>query len=223
MITHFLDAGPRRTGGTESNFGEMAGQEQETPTVGAKRVAEISLLGFRAPLDRVFFLEWGMLFAFWFVLSGMVDVLHLGSGLLCSGLVAVLSHRLLGAASGRTPGETVPLVSIPWRRVAAYTVWLLREIAVANWQVVKIVLDPRMPIDPALIRFRSTLVSDLGITTLANSITLTPGTITVRAEQGEFLIHALVGGEPVVSGVTSMQQHIARALPHLESQPEETG
>lgn len=171
-------------------------------------------------IDMGFLLHWVLLFAFWLVLSGMFDAFHLGLGLICTATVAVLSRRMQLVRLGGGAGESQHFASTSLHRQFLYSLWLLREIAIANWQVVKIVLDPKLPIDPVLVRFDSSVSSDLGITILANSITLTPGTITVEVEQGEFLIHALVGGEPVVSGIRSIQERVVAALPSQEQAEE---
>jgi multicomponent Na+:H+ antiporter subunit E len=163
-----------------------------------------------------FFLHWVLLFAFWLVLSGMFDGFHAGLGLICTAAVAALSHQTQLVSLGEGKGEMQHLAATSLHRQFLYSFWLLREVAIANWQVVRIVLDPKLPIDPVLFAFRSSVESDLGITILANSITLTPGTITIEAEQGEFLIHALVAGEPVVSGVRSIQERVISALPLQE-------
>jgi multisubunit Na+/H+ antiporter MnhE subunit len=137
------------------------------------------------------------------------------AGIACTFAVAFLTYemQLLELSPVRPPHH---LLTVPWPRIWSYIVWLLREIAIANWQVLKIVLDPKLPIDPAVIRFRSGLQTDLGKTTLANSITLTPGTITVQVDGDEFVVHALVGGEPVVAGLKEMEDRIKRALPGIE-------
>jgi multicomponent Na+:H+ antiporter subunit E len=163
-----------------------------------------------------FVLHWMLLFAFWLVLSGMFDGLHAGLGLICTAGVAGLSRQMQLVSLGGGKGDTHHIASTSLHRQFLYSFWLLREIAVANWQVVKIVLDPKLPIDPSLIRFDSSVTSDLGITILANSITLTPGTITLEVEQGEFLIHALVGGEAAVDGIRSIQERVIAALPSQE-------
>lgn len=162
------------------------------------------------------FLHWLLLFGFWLVLSGMFDGLHLGLGVVCTAAVAWLSQQMQLVSLHEGADETHHLAATALHRQFLYSIWLLGEIAIANWQVLKIVLDPKMPIDPALIRFDSSVTSDLGITILANSITLTPGTITVEVEQGEFLIHALVGNESAVDGVRSIQQRVIAALPTHE-------
>jgi multicomponent Na+:H+ antiporter subunit E len=167
-----------------------------------------------------FLLHWMLLFGFWLVLSGMFDGLHTGLGIICTAAIAVLSRQMQLVSLGEGRGDTHHLATTSLHRQFLYSFWLLREIAIANWQVVKIVLDPKLPIDPALIRFDSTVTSDLGITILANSITLTPGTITVEVEQGEFLIHALVGGQAAIDGVRSIQERVVAAIPSQEGRRE---
>lgn len=164
--------------------------------------------------------HWALLFAFWVLLSGLFDPFHLIAGALSAALVASITYTMLLVVPARGRQSLVHLATIPWLRLIPYVMWLLKEVAVANWQVLRIVLDPKLPIDPALVRFRSSLRSDFGLSTLANSITLTPGTITVEVANDEFLVHALVGGEPVVNGISAMQHRIARALPDLEPEQE---
>jgi len=77
-------------------------------------------------------------------------------------------------------------------RFFVYLPWILYQIVIANIDVAKRVLNPRMPIEPDYVTFKSYLKSDLSKTVLANSITLTPGTITVDIDGGNtFLIHAI--------------------------------
>jgi multicomponent Na+:H+ antiporter subunit E len=57
--------------------------------------------------------------------------------------------------------------------------------------VTRIILAPRLPISPTLARFKPSQKSAVGLVTHANSITLTPGTITIEAGRDEFLVHAL--------------------------------
>ncbi|MBU1343688.1 MAG: Na+/H+ antiporter subunit E, partial [Proteobacteria bacterium] len=75
-----------------------------------------------------------------------------------------------------------------------YMPWLIWEIVKANFHLLYIAFHPRMKdlIDPHIITFKTNLKSDIAITTLANSITLTPGTITVTADSdGVFRVHAI--------------------------------
>jgi multicomponent Na+:H+ antiporter subunit E len=79
-------------------------------------------------------------------------------------------------------------------RFLKYSPWLIWEIIKANFHMIKIVFHPRMNdlIDPQIVTLKTNLTSDIAITTLANSITLTPGTITITANRdGVFKIHAI--------------------------------
>jgi multicomponent Na+:H+ antiporter subunit E len=123
---------------------------------------------------------------FWLLLSGRLDMLHLGFGLVCSFLVALVSHDLLMKDSkGILRRLVIPIRLIP------YLGWLVFQIIMANLQVARIVINPKMPIRPGIIRFRSKLIGDVAQTTLANSITLTPGTMTLDIVEGDFYIHCL--------------------------------
>ncbi|MBQ3567910.1 MAG: Na+/H+ antiporter subunit E [Anaerotignum sp.] len=72
-----------------------------------------------------------------------------------------------------------------------YAVVLVWEIIKANIDVIKIILSPNMEIEPAIVKFRTDLESDAARVTLANSITLTPGTYTAGLENGDFVVQAL--------------------------------
>jgi multicomponent Na+:H+ antiporter subunit E len=76
-------------------------------------------------------------------------------------------------------------------RFMAYLPWLFYQIILSNLHVARMVLHPRMPIDPGIIEFKTKLKSSISQTTLANSITLTPGTITVDIRDGKYYVHAL--------------------------------
>lgn len=124
------------------------------------------------------------LFAFWLLLSGIYTPFLVLAGLGASVAVAALARRM-----GATDSEGYPLqLSLA---AVTYWPWLLKEIALSGWQVTRIILAPRLPVSPALVRFRPTQKTTAGLVTHANSITLTPGTITVEADRDEFLVHAL--------------------------------
>ncbi|WP_256948803.1 monovalent cation/H+ antiporter subunit E [Halorubrum ezzemoulense] len=76
-------------------------------------------------------------------------------------------------------------------RLLVYAPYLVKEIAVANLQVAYVVLHPDMPIDPEVVQLRAAVWGDGAVTTLANSITLTPGTLTVNVSERSFDIHSL--------------------------------
>lgn len=80
-----------------------------------------------------------------------------------------------------------------------YVPWLLWEIVVANFQVARAILSPKLPISPRLIRIQPTQKTDVGRVIYANSITLTPGTVTIAVEGDEFVIHSLLADEAAES------------------------
>jgi multicomponent Na+:H+ antiporter subunit E len=134
------------------------------------------------------------LFVVWVLLSGKMDAAHLGAGALIAAAIALATRQLwaLSPVFGASAAE--PFAGLRWGRFLRYLVVLAWEIVVSAVQVAYVVLHPRMPIDPRLLRFRSHLPHPLARLTLANSITLTPGTVTIEVEGDEFLVHALTPG-----------------------------
>jgi multicomponent Na+:H+ antiporter subunit E len=125
-----------------------------------------------------------VLFCFWLVLSGFFTPFLVAAGLGSALAVVWFTRRLqVLDREGLPLGLTL--------RVLPYWVWLLKEIVKSAWQVSRIILDPRLPISPTLVTFAPTQRGSVGLVIHANSITLTPGTITVDAEPGRFLVHAL--------------------------------
>jgi multicomponent Na+:H+ antiporter subunit E len=124
------------------------------------------------------------LFGFWLVLSGIYTPFLLAAGAGSALAVAALSRRMDIADREGLPLH-LALAAL------SYWPWLVKEIFKSGWQVARIVADPRLPVSPVLVRFKPSQHSTLGLVTHANSITLTPGTVTVEAGQGEFLVHAL--------------------------------
>jgi multicomponent Na+:H+ antiporter subunit E len=127
-----------------------------------------------------------ILFIFWILLSGDLHPTLIISGVVSSLFVAFISHDLLFKKAKLGRSLTIGL------RLAAYLPWLLWQIVLANLDLAYRTLHPSMPIDPHMIEFDTDLTTDKGITVLANSITLTPGTVTVIAgEDGKFIVHAI--------------------------------
>ena len=125
---------------------------------------------------------------FWVVFSGRFDAFHLSLGVISSALVSYLSSDLL--YQGLPTGHLFRLSL----RFLRYLPWLLWQIFLANLHVLRLTFHPRMHqlIDPHIVRFRSELTGDAALVTFANSITLTPGTITVRVSpDGDFAVHAI--------------------------------
>jgi len=125
-----------------------------------------------------------LLYAFWILMSGYFTPFLLGAGLACAVAVAWLARRMRFVDRESHPAHLTLEAVLYWP-------WLLKEICKAGIQVSRIILDPKLPISPTLVRFRPGQESTVGLVTHANSITLTPGTITVEAGRDEFLVHGL--------------------------------
>lgn len=143
------------------------------------------------------------LFVFWLLLSGIYTPFLILAGLGSAVAVTALAWRMEVADR---EGHPVHLT----RAVLAYWPWLAREIAKSGWRVACIIADPRLPISPALVRFRPSQKSAVGLVTHANSITLTPGTITVEADHSEFLVHALTAEVAVGLADSEMDRRVSR-------------
>jgi multicomponent Na+:H+ antiporter subunit E len=126
-----------------------------------------------------------ILFGFWLLLSGHYDLFHISIGLLCCGLVSHATHDLLFA--NPRAGDMRVIV----KRFITYIPWLFYQIVLSNMHVVRLALGPKNLIDPKIIEFKTKLESDISFVTLANSITLTPGTITLDIRDGVFYVHAV--------------------------------
>ena len=143
------------------------------------------------PVKRIysFLFTFPTMFALWVVLSGRFDAFHLTLGVISCALVAFFSGDLLFPRPPH-PRQTLRL----WLRFPLYVPWLFYQIVLANLHVLKLTFHPRMLqlIDPHIIHFRSQLKSEMSLLAFANSITLTPGTITVRCSpDGDMAVHAI--------------------------------
>jgi len=153
-----------------------------------------------------------ILFAFWALLSGFFDAFHLTLGALCSIIVAYLFHDLL--FSNVRVGD----MRVVAARFIVYIPWLIKQIILANIHVAFLVLRPKMPINPQIVKFKSKLETDISFVTLANSITLTPGTITMDIKDGIIYIHALsekVADELNAGEMEDRVAHIFMEADHL--------
>ena len=144
-----------------------------------------------------------VLYAFWILLSGMFTPFLLACGLGASVEVALLAWRMELAD---LEGQPIHLAA----GALSYWPWLAKEIAVSGWRVTRIILHPRLPLSPVLVRFRPSQESTVGLVTHANSITLTPGTITVEAERDGFLVHALTRDAGQALAGSEMDRRVRR-------------
>lgn len=127
-----------------------------------------------------------ILFVNWIIWSGKFDAFHLSLGVISCLIVTYTTHDLLFRRTQFSSKDITEVI-----RLFTYIPWLIYQIVLANIHVASLVLNPKMPIDPQMIKFKTKLKKDISLTTFANSITLTPGTITADIIDGEFYVHAL--------------------------------
>ncbi len=125
-----------------------------------------------------------VLFAIWVALSGHFTPFLLIAGAVCCALAVFIAHRM----------DVIDHEGLPIHlttRAPFYWCWLAMEVVKANLDVAWRVLHPRLPIDPALERLPASQHTDLSRVIYANSITLTPGTVTAHVGEGFVEVHAL--------------------------------
>jgi len=143
---------------------------------------------FLRTIDASFVLTFLFSLITWLVLSGKFDRFHLTLGVVSCLIVAYTGGHLL-----LPPGRNIHLPGV-WLRFLAYLPWLLWQVFLANLHVMYLVFHPRMKelIDPRIIRFKSRLKKDMSLMIFANSITLTPGTITLYVSiWGDYTVHLI--------------------------------
>lgn len=143
------------------------------------------------------------LFGFWLAMSGMFTPFLLAMGAGAAVAVALLATRMQVADREGHPvhfGLAAP----------AYWLWLGGEIAKSGFGVARVILDPRLPISPTLVRLAPSQKTSVGLVTYANSITLTPGTVTVEADHQTFLVHALTREGAAELAAGEMDRRVCR-------------
>ncbi len=131
-----------------------------------------------------------LMMVFWLVMSGHYDLMHVSFGIFSVILVLLINHSIRRHIY--TLGEHSDALKLSLMRLVYYVPWLLWQIVVASLQVAYVVLHPKCPVDPALLRFKTRLANTSSRVILGNSITLTPGTITLDIQRDEFLVHSLM-------------------------------
>ena len=145
----------------------------------------------------------GFLFAFWLVLSGHYTPFLVAAG----GISAVLC--VLAAIRMRVADKEGHPVQLLWGAIT-YFPWLIVEIAKSGWGVTKIILHPSLPISPTMTVVRASQKTNAGVATFANSITLTPGTMTVGVNGKDLIVHALVKDGALDLEEGSMDRRVSR-------------
>lgn len=136
-----------------------------------------------------------VLYGLWLVLSGHFEPLLLILGAASVVVVVAIAHRMDVIDREGHP------VQLTWRALG-YWIWLGWEIVKSNIDVAKIILSPSLPISPTMTRVPATQKTELGHVIYANSITLTPGTVTVDVTERTLGVHALTkaGADALATG-----------------------
>lgn len=128
-----------------------------------------------------------VLVVFWLLLSGHYTPLFLFFAAVSIGLVLFINFRMDRIDNGLRMVRALPAL-------IGYCLWLAKETVLANIDMVKRVWQPKMPISPRVAKIKATQTTRIGKVIYANSITLTPGTVTldIDEEKNEFEVHAIV-------------------------------
>ena len=139
----------------------------------------------------------------WLLLSGHFTSTLITYGVLsCVGVVALMAHL-----------EILDREALPWHiglRILLYIPWLLKEVVLSNWAVAKVIVSPSLPIQPRILRVAASQKTHVGQVIYANSITLTPGTVTLDVRAGRFLVHALTTESAAGLLTGEMDRRVAR-------------
>jgi multicomponent Na+:H+ antiporter subunit E len=128
-----------------------------------------------------------LLFLFWLILSAKLDLVIIVTGLLASLLVVFYNYDLIF-----NPLEATRLTLRTIKRLIVLFFVLIMNIVKSNIEVAKIVLSPKMKIDPGFVSIRQPLKKELNQAFYANAITLTPGTLSIDCSNNVIIVHGLV-------------------------------
>lgn len=143
--------------------------------------------------------------ATWLTLSGYFTPMLLTLGAISIAFVVWMCARM-----GILDRETAPYLTMP--QTLSYFAWLFTEIVKANVQVVRAVLSPDLEISPTLTKIPLPSDSDIAQANFANSITLTPGTVSVEMHDDHILVHALLKEMSKPSDFAEMGERAAWAV-----------
>ena len=127
-----------------------------------------------------------LLFGFWLLLNGRWTGEIALTGAAVCGLIYIFAWKFMGY-SPRVDWHL--LRRLP--RAVGYGLFLIREVALSVWQTIRFIWSPKVTVQPEIVSFHTNLKTNTAKVLLANSITLTPGTITVDLADGEMSVHAL--------------------------------
>lgn len=122
-------------------------------------------------------------------MSGYLDVIHLGMGVVTVVGVMMINYRL--KSHRFFEDDMNDIKELRFGYALWYVIWLVGQIVIAGFHVVSVISRPNMPVRTTIVTFRADLPSAHAKMILGNSITLTPGTLTMDIEGDLFTVHAL--------------------------------
>lgn len=150
-----------------------------------------------------------LMFGFWMLLSGNTQPKFLTYGALTSIIATWVSYPLL-LVPNEDDTKRYFVFGVNPAKLVAYIVWLLWQLVLANVDVIRATVRPEIEIDPCVVRFRYQTDNPMAKVVLANSITLTPGTVTMNVTQdGLYEVHALTVGAAEGLRGGDMQKKVA--------------
>lgn len=168
-----------------------------------------------------FMLQFVPLYIFWLVLSEHYTPFYLIAGGLVSALIVIFNREMFSSLlpSDRLGKFTLGSALKTAFYLIKYVPWLLLQIARDNVLVAYLVIHPRMPIDPRLLGFKTSYRRSVSQVILANSITLSPGTMTILLENNRYLVHALIPSscDNLTSGET--QERVGKVFDEAPENP----
>ena len=145
----------------------------------------------------------------WLAWSGHLEVFILGLGIASVATVVAICARL-----GILDFETVP-VWLGLKPIYSYAPWLIREVVDANVEVARRIVDPKLPVTPTMIEVHVTQKTDLGRVLHANSITLTPGTVSVDLQGDLIRVHSISQADAEEDMAGEMDRRVSDLERHL--------
>ena len=153
------------------------------------------------------FISFILFLSVWLALSGKYDVFHVSLGIISSLIVAYTSRDLINNSNNICKNIKIFI------KFLFYIPWLIYQIILSNFMITRIVLSKNVikNINPRIFTYETVLTSDLAKMFLANSITLTPGTITISVVDNKLTIHALKE-EGSIEGVKAIEDKLLKVF-----------
>jgi multicomponent Na+:H+ antiporter subunit E len=145
------------------------------------------------------------LFALWLVLTASYDLIYVVMGAVTATIIVWINPKV-------TPSTR----KFYWLSAIGYMPWLFGRVVKSGFHVSTLILHPALPIKPELLHHKTNLRRDGELVVLGNSITLTPGTITVEVAPGKLVVHAIdaPSQEDLLRGV--LDDKVGRLFPTKE-------